>query len=382
MEPSLAQWLQDRASGRQIAGVARSLTPRPKDIRLDLSHNDYLDLRSCADFQLACRSVLAEFPVGAGASRLLGGEHPFFAKFEQQFAEWKQAESSLYFTCGFALNEAICSTLADANVQFFSDALNHASIVDGLRLARLRGAKLSIFAHNDLNDLETKLKSSASPVKFIVVESLYSMDGDKAPLSELFALAERFECTLIIDEAHAAGLYGAEGRGLVSAAGLSTKPHISVTTFGKAFSVQGAIVAGPGAICEELINSARPFIYSTGPSPWIVAACERSLNFVRGMQAERDYLQKLSRWFRSSCREAGLDIGLTDSHIIPIMTKGTERALSLASYLREAGILAKAIRAPTVAEGSERVRLSLHSGVSQASAEWLFDLLLRWPHHS
>lgn len=382
MEANFAQWLETRAQQRQALGGHRSLVPTPADVRLDVSHNDYLALRDRTDFQEACRSVVAELPVGSGASRLLGGEHPFFGLFEQRFADWKQAESCLYFSSGFAANEALCSTLADAQVHFFSDALNHASIVDGLRFARQRGAALSVFQHNDLEDLRAKLQEVTAPVKLIVVESLYSMDGDKAPLVALFDVAERFNATLIIDEAHATGLYGPEGKGLVAAAGLSHKPHIAVTTFGKALAVQGAAVTAPLAVRNELINAARPFIYSTGPSPWIVAACDRALTLVSAMDQERRHLAQLSAWFRERCRSAGLDIGPTDSHIIPVMAPGNERALRLASFLREAGVLAKAIRAPTVAKGSERVRLSLHAGVTQEWAECLLNLLLRWQRQS
>jgi len=220
----------------------RSLSPTPSDLRADLTHNDYLHLRDDAELHAAALARAQELPFGAGASRLLGGEHPIFRTLERAFAAFKGAPDALYFPSGYAANEALLSTLSTLpGVAIFSDALNHASLIDGIRLGGLPKERRNVFPHLDLVALERALAHSDAAVNVIVVESLYSMDGDVAPLSALHALAAKHRGVLVVDEAHANFCLGAQGKGLVT----DRVDVITVDTCGKAMAAQGAFVCGP-----------------------------------------------------------------------------------------------------------------------------------------
>lgn len=351
---------------RQIEAQGRLRSLRPLTLAetplLDLTHNDYLGFRYDAAFQNAVREAALPWPLGAGASRLLGGEHKVYGELEKLFSEWKGSESSLYFSSGFAANEALMSALAHPEIDFFSDALNHASLIDGLRLARIESRQKIIFQHNDLEDLREKLRASTARGKIIVTESLFSMDGDVAPLAKLLDLCREFKALLVVDEAHALGVFGNEGAGLLS--GFDHSEIISINPCGKAMAASGALVSGPEWVRRLLINTGRSFIYSTGASPWLAAALITAIDLVRKAKVKRVRLQMLGNSLRDSFEELGLDFGNSTTHIVPLILGSEEKSLRFEKALAERGILARAIRPPTVPEHECRLRLSLHANIA------------------
>lgn len=326
---------------------------------LDLTHNDYLAFRHDEEFQSRARQAIEAWPLGSGASRLLGGEHRIFAALEERFSAWKDCEASLFFVSGYAANEALLSALAFDDVCLFSDALNHASLIDGMRLARIRPDQKCIFKHNDLVDLKQKLRDSTARLKIVVTESLFSMDGDFAPLSTMEVICDEEGALLLVDEAHALGIYGPEGAGLLR----GNRKVITVNPCGKAMGASGAFVSGPPWLRELLINSARGFIYTTAASPWIAAALHACLPLIAESRERRHRLQELSHEVRWQLQEMDFDIGASASHIIPVILGQEAISLRCEMGLAEKGILVRAIRPPTVAEGASRLRLSLHAGL-------------------
>ncbi len=366
----LRQLIQPRLDLIREQGRWRSLrTLEPQSGAIDLTHNDYLGLRHDPIFQARAREAAAAWPVGAGASRLLGGEHSIYAEVERAFATWKGAESALYFSSGYAANEALMAALAHSGAVFFSDALNHASLIDGLRLARLQPQQKVIFPHNDWQFLEESLRRSEAPLKLIVTEALFSMDGDFCPLDELRTLCCRYQALLVVDEAHSLGLYGPRGAGFAAACGFPGDAMISVNPCGKAMAAAGAFIAGPRWLRDYLINTARSFIFSTGASPWLAAALGEAIAYVPTLETRRQTLRSQAARMRSELSKLDFDIGPSSSHIIPLITGDEARALHAEEWMRQRGILVRAIRPPTVPEASCRLRLSLHAGLDEAAVD-------------
>lgn len=372
----LKRVLTHAARDRRVHGLERTLSP-PHPGLIDLSHNDYLGLRTDQAFQARCRDALAALPVGAGASRLLGGEWPIYAELEKKAAHWKGAESALYFNSGYAANEAVFRALQSSGARFFSDALNHASMIDGLRLAKIPREDLVVFPHGDLEALDKALLESPARYNVIAVESVYSMDGNAYPLAELFALAARRRGILVVDEAHALGVFGKEGEGLAAAAGLDPRQVISVNPCGKALAASGAFICGPQWLREHLINTARSFIFSTGPSPWVAAALSLAVDHVRGAHRERERLSALSQDVRTHAQALGFDTRESSSPIVPIILGDNASALAAADILFKHGIYTRAIRPPTVPEGTARLRLSLHAALTDKGMAVILDALTK-----
>lgn len=360
---------QERLSFFDSQARRRSLRPiRPG---LDLTHNDYLGFRSDEEFQSTARRAIDGWPLGSGASRLLGGEHAIFAALEERFSDWKDCESSLYFNSGYAANEAVLSALAFDDVCFFSDALNHASLIDGLRLARIRPDQKIIFRHNDPFDLSQKLRESSARLKIVVTESLFSMDGDFAPLSALDRICAEEGALLLVDEAHSLGIYGPKGAGLLA----GNRQVITINPCGKAMGASGAFVSGPSYLRDLLINSARGFIYTTAGSPWIAAALHACLPLIATSEERRHHLQDLSHEVRWQLKEMDFDIGPSASHIVPVILGQEGISLRCERELEDKGILVRAIRPPTVPDGACRLRLSLHAGLSSEDVRKLLTAM-------
>jgi 8-amino-7-oxononanoate synthase len=329
-------------------GLRRTLRP-PSGI--DLCSNDYLGLAGHPLLkQRMADAVMAE-GVGSTGSRLLRGERSGFARVEEKFARFKGAERSLYFSSGYLTNLAVLTTFPEAGDVIFSDERNHASLIDGARLSRARRV---VFPHNDAEALERLLcEDTGAGQKFVVVESLFSMDGDQAPLAEYAALCRAAGAELIVDEAHAVGVYGECGKGLAEDA------FVSINTAGKALGVSGAFVAGPAEAIEYLIQRARPFIFSTAPPPAIAAALEASLEAIANEPERRQRLLARGRYLRERLGLAG------DSPIIPIVIGENERAVAVARGLQAAGFDVRAIRPPTVPAGTARLRVTVNQGLSE-----------------
>lgn len=365
--------LQQRSAQQQLRALRVN---RFSDATLlDLNHNDYLGLRRNRTWQERVWQRCRQLPIGAGGSRLLGGEFGVFQELEQQFARFKGAARALFFPSGYAANSSCLPALARAlpHAHFFSDQLNHASLIDGFRLAKIPAAQRCIYPHLDYNALEEGLRGSPAAVNIIVSESLFSMDGDVCDLLRLHALAQRYRGVLLIDEAHAVGVCGTDGTGLIAAQGLPHAEVISINTCGKALGSSGAFVCGPTWFIDYLINSARHFIYTTAPSPWIAVAVQEAIAYVEQQPQTRVQLTAMAAELREALRAAGLAIGATHSHIIPLLATDSQQSLQWAQQLAAQGIIVGAIRPPTVA--IPRLRLSLHAAIDAAQLTRLSSAL-------
>lgn len=363
---SLERRLRARLAELEAAGLTRSLHP-PAGI--DLSSNDYLGLsRHPLVCQRMAEAISAE-GCGSTGSRLLTGERDSFSELERRFAAFKGAERALYFSSGYLANLAVLTTLPEAGDIIFSDARNHASLIDGARLSRGRRV---IFPHGDVTALAHLLADEAAQ-KFVVTESLFSMDGDVAPLAEYAALCREHGAALIVDEAHAVGIYGRRGSGLLEMTG--AEALVSIDTAGKALGVCGAFVSGPGWVIDSLIQRARSFVFSTALTPAVAAALQASLMIVETEPWRRHQLLQRSAYLRSRLRNAGISVPDGVSQIVPVLVGENERALRVAELLQRAGLDVRAIRPPSVPPGTARLRLSVHAELPEAVLDRLAALL-------
>jgi 8-amino-7-oxononanoate synthase len=324
---------------------------------INFSSNDYLGL--AGDARLA--QVLAEgaraWGAGAGASRLVCGDFVPEHELEAKLAEFSRSEAAVLFPSGYAANCGILPAFAGPEDLILSDALNHASIIDGCHLSR---ARIEVYPHADVRAVELGLRAPARR-KIVVTDTVFSMDGDRAPLRELAAVCSRAGALLILDEAHATGVIGPRGEGL--AAELGIVADVRMATLSKAFGVAGAYVAAGRAVCDLLLNRARPLIFSTALPPALACAAQASLQILAGAEGDqrRDRLWSNIRHFGGGLRQLGI-AAREDSAIFPVVLGTPERAVSIATRLRELGVLAKPIRPPTVPAGTSRVRFAVTAG--------------------
>ena len=354
------------------ASRLRSLAPRQG---LDFTSNDYLGLASSPRLAGAVTAAIARgTPVGAGGSRLLRGNAPEHEALEARAAAFFGAERALFFGSGYAANYALLSTLPQRGDLLVLDALAHASAHEGARAGR---AQVTQAAHNDAEAFEQAIRAwregGGRGRIWLAVESLYSMDGDRAPLDELAAVAERHDAMLLVDEAHATGLYGPDGRGLASS--LEGRDNVIVLhTCGKALGGAGALISGPRVLCDFLVNRCRPFIYSTAPSPLMAVAALEALEILKEEPERRQRLADLV----SAAARAALSSGAaapTGSQILPVIVGDDRVALTLAAGLQRRGFDVRAIRPPTVPVGTARLRISITLNVDEQAVAALFAAL-------
>jgi 8-amino-7-oxononanoate synthase len=359
--------LEDDLSELELRQQRRRL----REVRgINLCSNDYLGLSTDPRLRV---TVDQELGVSSTGSRLLSGNHALWESLEPHLASFVGAQASVYFGSGYLANLGVLTSLLQPGATVFSDALNHASIIDGIRLSR---AKKVIFPHGDLNYLEGVLKSATGAgERFIVVESIFSMDGDRAPLEDLYKLADRYDAGLIIDEAHATGVVGPGGRGLVAASGRPECVIATVHTCSKAFASVGGFVAGPAILCQHLINNARSFIFSTALPPYIALQTGAALGIVKDADDRRLDLARKSEYLRNELRARRFDIRESNSQIVPVVFGSNKTALNVAERLTGAGFGVKAIRPPTVPKGSARLRLSLTTNVGMEELALLVQSL-------
>ncbi len=332
---------------------------------IDLSSNDYLGLATDPRMkQSLLESVNSAPRIASTGSRLLSGQDEAWTLLEHDFARWVGTEAALYFTSGYAANMGLLSALLRPEDVVFSDSANHASLIDGIRLAKCRRV---IFPHLDLNVLEDELRRNASVAgaRVIVVESIFSMEGDRAPLADLAALAKRYAAELIVDEAHAIGVRGPRGCGCVAEAGLSARVLATVHTCGKALAAAGAFVCGSENLRRFLINRARTFIFNTGLPPYFASQVAAGMSLAADAEKERARLIELSAFLRNTLRTNGFDTAGSDSQIVPVILGPNDAAVNFAEYLRTRGFGVRAIRPPTVPKGTARLRLSLTAKFSK-----------------
>lgn len=343
---------------------------------VNLISNNYLGLATDPRLREAVASALAEgLPVCSTGSRLLSGNAEIWGELESEIAQFMRSESALYFNSGYSANVGLLSALIQPGDIVFSDSANHASIIDGLRLA---GARKVIYPHLDMDSLERELQKNfaASTQRFIVSESIFSMDGDRAPIANLVALAEKYGAELIIDEAHATGVAGPQGRGLAAASGLADRVLITVHPCGKALASMGCFVCCSENLKQYLVNRARTFIFSTALPPYMAAQVRAAIRIAAVADRERSDLAAFATFLRHKLRDAGFDIGYGDTHIVPVFLGQNERAVRFAALLNEAGFAVRPIRPPSVPAGTSRLRLSLNAKLTAALLARFADALV------
>ena len=334
---------------------------------LNFSSNDYLGLANHPALKAAAIKAVEKFGAGAGASRLICGSLAPFHELEEMLAAFKGTEAALTFSTGYAAALGTITALLGKDDIIILDKLVHASIVDA---AKLSGAKLRIFDHNDLDDLEKILKWAGENIQhstfnvqhrthvLIVTESVFSMDGDTAPLREIVALKEKYSAWLMVDEAHATGLYGKNGRGLAEELGVSNQIEIQMGTLGKALGASGGYICGSRTLIDLLVHRARSFIFSTAPVPAAAAAATAGIRIVQS-QTGKSLKEKLWARVREFQSAIGHRSSAIPSAIIPLIIGDEAKAVDLAAKLREQKIFIPAIRFPTVAHGAARLRVTL-----------------------
>jgi 8-amino-7-oxononanoate synthase len=349
---------------------------------INFSSNDYLGLANDLRLREAAASAIDEFGVGAGASRLISGNQPPHLRLERALAKWKGTEAALCFSSGYAAALGTIPALVTKNDVILLDKLCHASLIDG---ARLSGAVLRVCPHNQLRKLESLLEWARRkhPGKrvLIITESVFSMDGDRAPLRELVELKKRFRALLMLDEAHAIGVIGLNGRGLAAAENVSEEVDVQMGTLSKALGTSGGYICGSHTLIEWLINRARSFIYSTAPPPAIAAAGLAAVDFLASPEGEN---RRLLLWERIRLMQQLLPRTRLEAEdvaaggaIFPLIVGDEKAALDMAAALQTEGFLVPAIRYPTVAKGTARLRITLTAAHEQAQIEALCETIER-----
>jgi 8-amino-7-oxononanoate synthase len=350
--------LRERGLHRRLKLVSGPQGPR---VLLDgrpvllLCSNNYLGLAGHPRVREAAAEAAMRWGVGAGASRLISGNMKLHRRLEERLAAFKGHEASLLFGSGYLANSGAIAALARNGEVVFSDQLNHASIIDGCRLSR---AETFAYRHCDLDHLEWGLRKAQGRGSLIVTDGVFSMDGDVAPIEDLVGLSRRYDCRLMVDEAHATGAIGPGGRGSVAAAGLCGEVDVVIGTLGKALGSYGAYVCASSELVDYLINVARPFIFSTAPPPPTVAAAIAALELLESNPHRVERLQSNARMMRDALLAEGLPLGPSETQIVPVMVGDPEATVQLSERALERGIFAQGIRPPTVPEGTSRLRLA------------------------
>ena len=345
---------------------------------IDLCSNDILGLAHHPLMKARMSAAVLEMGCGSTGSRLLRGERASFSRLEQRFARFKGAEAALYFSSGYAANLAVLSTFLEDGDVVFSDRLNHASLIDGMRLG---AAKVIVFPHADVAKLTDYVEMYRGRGQmFLVTESLFSMDGDYALLAAYAELCRNTGMALIVDEAHAVGAYGEQGTGLIEALGVAGSVFLSINSAGKALGVSGAFVAGSSQAIQYLLQRGRSFVFSTAPPPSVAEAIDAALDLIEREPERRTRLQQLAVHLRGVLSALGVAVAPSGSHILSVIVGESAKALHVATRIQQAGFDVRAIRPPTVPEGTSRLRVSVNTGVSEAElsrfARCLHDVLL------
>lgn len=347
---------------------------------IHLAGNNYLGLANHSHLAKALEKAARKWGASAAASPLISGYMEPHELLAESLSSFKEKEAAILFGSGYLANVGLISSLAEKGDAIFSDSLNHASIVDGCRLSR---AQAHIFPHGDMDILEKMLKKSGNARRrLIVVDGVFSMDGDLAPLPELASLAERFEAMLLVDEAHATGVLGPEGKGVAAMFGVQDQVSISMGTLGKALASYGAFACAEADVIEYLVNRARSFIYSTALPPTVVAAAGAAVSLVRSPEGEnrRERLRHLCRKFRAGLRELGFPVSEPTSFdrevpIFPIVIGHERDALALADHMMATGVYLLAVRPPTVPAGTSRLRATLMATHTESHIDHALDAL-------
>lgn len=376
MEPETAQVmrpmteaLDEELQALQAAGLRRTMravqqrnagTVMLRGERIaDFASNDYLGLAADPRVARAAAAILQAEGTGAGAARLISGNHPIHDSLERALARFKGCEHALLFPSGYMVNIGVIPALVDHRDAIYSDALNHASLIDGCRLSK---ATLRVFPHGDLDALGAMLQADRGRYRraLIVVEGVFSMDGDTFPLAGLVDLARRFGAWTYVDDAHGTGVLGAQGSGAIEHHGMTGQIDVVVGTLGKALGTAGAWVAGSQTLIELLTSRARSFIFTTGTPPALAAAALEALRIADVEPWRREAVRERARRLRDRLRDGGREIaGAADSHIVPLVIGDPTRTMAVVGELRRRGFLVGGVRPPTVPAGTSRLRMSV-----------------------
>jgi glycine C-acetyltransferase/8-amino-7-oxononanoate synthase len=359
--------LEQRLAELEQLGTYRSLRmisgPQGPRVLLDgkpvlvLCSNNYLGLADHPRVREAAAEAAMRWGVGAGASRLVSGSMTIHRRLEERLAAFKSSDACVLFGSGYLANVGTIGALASSGDVIFSDELNHASIIDGCRLS---GAQVVVYRHRDAEHLESCLRAHGGDAeRLIVTDSVFSMDADVAPLEEIVELAEAYDARVMIDEAHATGALGPGGRGAVAEAGLEGRVDVLVGTLGKALGSYGAYVCAEEATVQYLINTARPLIFSTAPAPPAVAGALAALELIESRPDRIERLRLAALTLRGALRREGFAVPASEMHIVPLVVGEEQAALALSERAIEQGIFVQAIRPPSVAPGTTRLRLSV-----------------------
>jgi 8-amino-7-oxononanoate synthase len=360
-------WIQNQLNEAKAQGLERAARVYPEaggKIQVDgnevlnFSSNDYLDLGRHRHVMDCAREALDQYGIGSTASRLVTGTLPIHNELEARIAKEKGYEAALVFGSGYMANAGTIPILAGREDLIFADKLVHASMIDACKLS---GAKLVRWAHNDFQALEKRLMQygTSKVRKLIITESVFSMDGDIAPLKEIAELATTYDAMLMIDEAHSTGTFGPNGAGLIRELGIENAVTVSMGTMSKAMAGYGGYVACSSNLRKLLVNSSRAFIFTTAPPPAVIGGALGALDVFESSPRLGNILQANADYFRSLLHAGGLDTLQSESQIIPIVIGDNEKALAISQKLRDQNIIAAAIRPPTVPAGSARLRLSV-----------------------
>ncbi|HEX6041390.1 8-amino-7-oxononanoate synthase [Longimicrobium sp.] len=377
--------LEQRLGELERAGLRRVLRPVERRTgaevvvngrsAIDFSSNDYLGLAADPRLAAAAARALEDAGTGAGAARLISGNHPLHERLEREVAAFKQAPAALLFASGYAANTGAIPALVGRGDAVYSDALNHASLIDGCRLSR---AESRVFPHLDVDALHRMLAEDEGRFarRMIVVDAVFSMDGDLFPLDRLVEVARGHGAWTYVDDAHGTGVLGPNGRGAAERFGVEDAFDVRMGTLGKALGTAGAFVAGSERLRDWLMNRARPFVFTTGTPPALAAAAMEALRIARAEPWRRERLRDNARRMRDGLAALGFEVpGEADGHIVPVVLGDAERTMRVDAALRARGFLVGAVRPPTVPPGGSRLRITLSAAHTAKQIDGLLDAL-------
>ena len=369
--------IRERGLYRRLRMVSGPQGPRvllDGDPVLLLCSNNYLGLADHPRVREAAAEAAMRWGVGAGASRLVSGNMTVHRRLEEQLAAFKGSQACVLFGSGYLANAGIVSTLARAGDVVFSDELNHASIVDGCRLAR---AETFVYDHCDPEHLEWGLREAQGRGALIVTDGVFSMDGDIAPLEEIVELAQRYDARVMVDEAHSTGTVGPGGRGAVVDAGLEDEVDVVVGTLGKALGSYGAYACCDKPMAKYLVNSARTLIFSTALPPPAVAGAMAALDLLQEQPGRVDKLHRNAAAMRDALSAEGLDTGISETQILPVVVGDPHAAMDACERALGPGVFCQAIRPPTVPHGSSRLRIAVMASHTRSELRWAAGVIAR-----
>jgi 8-amino-7-oxononanoate synthase len=368
-------WIDEQAEARRRAGLVRTLRPRPADSPLlDLASNDYLGLARHPEVTEGAAAAARRWGGGATGSRLVTGTTELHGELERELADFCGFESALVLSSGYAANLAAVTALAPHGSLVVSDAGNHASLIDGCRLAR---GTTQVVSHEDPDAVRKALGTHDGPA-VTVSDTVFSVDGDAAPLAELALACREYGAGLIVDDAHGLGVLGHGGRGAPHAAGLAGDPDVVVTvTLSKSLGSQGGAVLGPAAVIDHLINAARTFIFDTGLAPAAAGAALAALRLLRREPARAARAREVARALHTRLTAEGLSAVRPDAAVVSVRAPSPERAVRWAADCREAGLAVGCFRPPSVPDGVSRLRLTARADLTEEQIEHAVDVISR-----